>query len=73
MFTNDEDGANLLNDYFQERTIINDDDEEVPVININTLVSRLNSIILKADEVKSVLKSLPLGNALVPTVSTIGI
>ena len=66
MFTNDEDKVNLLNDYFQEQTVINDDNVEVPVINDYNLVSRLNSIILTTDEVTIVLKSLPLGKAAGP-------
>ena len=66
VFTNDEDKANLLNDYFQEQTVINDDNVEVPVINDYNLVSRLNSIILTTDEVTTVLKSLPLGKAAGP-------
>ena len=66
VFTNDEGKANLLNDYFQEQTVINDDNVEVPVINDYNLVSRLNSIILTTDEVTTVLKSLPLGKAAGP-------
>ena len=66
VFTKDEDKANLLNDYFQEQTVISDDNVEVPVINDYNLVSRLNSIILTTDEVKIVLKSLPLGKAAGP-------
>ena len=72
MFTADEDKTNLLNDYFQQQTIINDDDEDVPVINDYDLVSRLNSIFLTADEIKLFLNNFSLVKQLVPTVSTIG-
>ncbi|MEW8542945.1 MAG: endonuclease/exonuclease/phosphatase family protein, partial [Candidatus Thiodiazotropha sp.] len=63
VLTEDEDKANLLNDYFRDQTIINDDNIEVPIINDYNLISRLNRIILTPDEVKIVLKSLPLGKA----------
>ena len=66
MFTNDEDKANLLHDYFQEQTIFYDDNVEVPIINEYNLVSRLNSIIWTADEEKNVLKSLLLGKTAGP-------
>ena len=66
VLTDDEDKANLLNDYFRDQTIINDDNVEVPVNTDYNLVSRLNKITLPHDEVKVVLKSLPLGKAACP-------
>ena len=60
------DKANLLNDYFRDQTIINDDNVEVPIITDYNLVSRLNNITLTHDEVKVLLKSHPLGKAARP-------
>ena len=66
VLTDDEDKANLLNDYFRDQTIINDDNVEVPVITDYNLVSRLNNITLTHDDVKVVLKSFLLGKAVGP-------
>ena len=54
--------ANLLNDFFTAQTVINDQNVDVPDVTDRNVISEL-SIVLTADEVKSVLKSLPVGKA----------
>ena len=62
IFTDDKDKANLLNTFFQNQTILNDQHATLPPL-IHITDSRLSSIILSPIEVKSVLKSLATGKA----------
>ena len=55
--------ANLFNDFFTAQTVINDQNVEVPDVVNHTFISELDIVILTADEVRSVLKSLPIGKA----------
>ena len=55
--------ANLLNDFFTAQTVINDQNVDVPDVTDRNVISELSTIVLTADEVKSVLKSLPVGKA----------
>ena len=55
--------ANLLNDFFTAQTVINDQNTDVPEVTDRNVISELSIIVLAADEVKSVLKSLPVGKA----------
>ena len=62
IFADDKDKANLLNIFFQNQTILNDQHATLPPL-IHITDSRLSSIILSHIEVKSVLKSLATGKA----------
>ena len=62
IFTDDTDKANLLNTFFQNQTILNDQHATLPPL-IHLTDLRLSSIILSPIEVKSVLKSLATGKA----------
>ena len=55
--------ANLFNNFFTAQTVINDQNVEVPDVVNHTFISELDIVILTADEVRSVLKSLPIGKA----------
>ena len=60
------DKANLLNNYFREQTLINDDNVKVPDVANYDIVNELNSIILTPAEIEVILKSLPVGKAVGP-------
>ena len=62
IFTDDKEKANLLNTFFQNQTILNDQHATLPPLTHLTN-SRLSSIIFSPIEVKSVLKSLATGKA----------
>ena len=49
--------------FFTAQTVINDQNVEVPDVVNHTFISELDIVILTADEVRSVLKSLPIGKA----------
>ena len=63
VYTDEQDKANLLNNYFKEQTFLDDSDAELPALPPYNIESTLNSIILTPLEVESVLKSLPIGKA----------
>ena len=58
--------ANLLNNYFRDQTILNDNNVEVPLCPPHDVISELNSLVLNPEEVLSILKSLPTGKAVGP-------
>ena len=51
----------MLNDYFRDQTLLNYINVEVPVINDYPVTSYLDELNLNNDEVRLVLKSLPVG------------
>ena len=61
LYSDEHDKANILNDYFQSQSFLNDKDVHLPAILPTSVTSDLNSIFLTTDEVESVLKMLPLG------------
>ena len=63
IYTDEQDKANLLNNYFKEQTLLDDSNAELPALPPYNIDSTLNSIILNPLEVESVLKSLPIGKA----------
>ena len=63
IYTDEQDKANLLNNYFKEQTLLDDSNTELPALPPYNIESTLNSIILTPLEVESVLKSLPIGKA----------
>ena len=66
IYIDEQDKANLLNNYFKEQTFLDDDDAELPALPPYNTESTLNSIILTPLEIESVLKSLPIGKASAP-------
>ena len=60
------DKANILNDFFRDQTLIDDNGVDLPQFESYDVLSELNSIHITPDEVKTVLKSLPLGKAAGP-------
>ena len=58
--------ANLLNNYFRDQTILNDNNVEVPYCPSHNVFSELDSLVLNREEVSSILKSLPIGKAVGP-------
>ena len=63
VYSDETEKANLLNDFFRDQTLINDKDAVLPDILPYTIHTPLQSIVLSPDEVKEVLKSLPVGKA----------
>ena len=66
LYSDEHDKANILNNYFQSQSFLNDKDVHLPAILPTSVTSDLNSIILTTDEVESVLKILPVGKATGP-------
>ena len=64
--TEDAAKTNILNDFFRDQTLINDNGIELPDITPHSVHSQLSSLIVTPEEVKSVLKSLPVGKAAGP-------
>ena len=62
VYSDDTDKANLLNNFFRDQTLLDDNNAQEPNIdcNVNTLLSNL---VIRPTEVESVLKTLPLGKA----------
>ena len=63
IYTEEHDKANILNNYFQSQTILDDTNAIFPDLPLIHLHSELTSIILTPLEVKSIIKSLPIGKA----------
>ena len=63
IYTDEHDKANILNNYFQSQTILDDTNAILPDLPLIHLHSELTSIVLTPLEVKSILKSLPIGKA----------
>ena len=62
VYTDDEDKANLLNDYFKSQSCLNDNGKEPPQVH-KTIPNDLSSIVTSAEEVKSILETLKIGKA----------
>ena len=63
VYTDEQDEANLLNNYFKKQTHLDDSNAELPALPPYNIETTLNSIILTPLEVVSVLKSQPTGKA----------
>ena len=63
IYTDEQEKANSLNNYFKEQTFLDDGHAEFPFLLSYNVESTLNLIILTPLEVESVLKSLPIGKA----------
>ncbi|MCG8077918.1 MAG: reverse transcriptase family protein, partial [Candidatus Thiodiazotropha taylori] len=61
----DTDKANILNDYFAQQTTLDETNASLPATPLYD-VNTLNSIVTTADEIQSILKSLPVGKAAGP-------
>ena len=66
IYTNEHDKANILNEFFQSQSFLDDREARLPAILPTKLESELNSIVLTMDEVESALKVLPVGKATGP-------
>ena len=63
IYTDETDKANILNDFFQSQTILNEENAVLPDLHPPASIVPLESIIFTADAVESVLKLLPTGKA----------
>ena len=63
IYTDEHDKANILNNYFQSQTILDDTNAILPDLPLIHLQSELTRIVLTPLEVKSILQSLPIGKA----------
>ena len=60
------DKANILNDFFEDQTLLDERNAEIPDIHSYPADSPLSNIVLTSEEVEFVLKSLPVGKAVWP-------
>ena len=63
VYTEEQEKANLLNEFFCEQTVLNDQNAVLPNITPYTVVSQFTELVLTPDEVESLLKSLVDGKA----------
>ena len=66
VFVEEEEKANVLNDFFRDQTLLNDHDAVLPEIAPYLVERCLCSVVFSPDEVKLILKSLPVGKATGP-------
>ena len=66
IITDEIEKANLLNNYFRDQTLINDNNVEIPLINYYNVASNLDSITFTPEDLRPVLQALPLGKAAGP-------
>ena len=64
--TEDTDKANVLNDFFRDQTLINDNGIELPEMTPYNVQYQLSALVITPDEVESVLKSFPVDKAAGP-------
>ena len=62
IYTDNLDKANLLNNYFREQTLINDNDLNASDVANYDVANEISSLILTPAEIEVVLKSLPVGS-----------
>ncbi|MCU7958379.1 MAG: reverse transcriptase family protein, partial [gamma proteobacterium symbiont of Bathyaustriella thionipta] len=63
LVVDDTEKANLLNDFFRDQTLLDDQNIDVPRINNYNVISSLDELIINPEEVRLVLKALPIGKA----------
>ena len=63
LYTENQEKANLLNYFFCEQTVLNDQNAALPNLTPHAVVTPFTSLILRPDKVQSVLKSLADGKA----------
>ena len=66
VFVEEEEKTNVLNDFFRDQTLLNDHDAALPEIAPYLVERCLNSLVLSPNEVKLIIKSLPVGKATGP-------
>ena len=66
LIVDDADKANVLNGFFRDQTIINDNGVELPHFDSYNVLSELSSLHITPDEIETVFKSLPVGKAAGP-------
>ena len=65
IFTDETDKANVLNDFFLDQTIL--DDQHAPIPNIEPYTDNtMSSLVITPLELESIMKCLPLGKAVGP-------
>ena len=67
MITDERDKANVLNNYFQSQTFLNDQDAVLPDLPRSSVESQLQSIVITPSEVELVLETLSIGKASGPS------
>ena len=63
LYTEEQEKANLLNEFFCEQTVLNNQNAVLPNITPYTVASRFTELVLTPDEVESLLKSVADGKA----------
>ena len=63
IYSDERDKANILNDYFQSQTLLDDQNAVLPELPLSVTYTQLSQIVLTPLEVESVLKTLTIGKA----------
>ena len=63
IYTDDYDKANIINNYFQSQTLLEEQNAVLPDLHFDTIEPQLSHIVLSPNEVERVLETLPLGKA----------
>ena len=63
IYSNDIENANILNDHFKGKTNLQDNNKELPKLNISDNTPSIHGIKLNPKEVKDILQNLQLGNS----------
>ena len=66
VYSDEKEKANVLNDFFRDQTLLDDQNAEIPEVVPYPVLHNLDFISLTPDEVNSILKSLPIGKATGP-------
>ena len=57
---------NIFNDYFRDQILLDEDNVTLPAIDNYIVNEQLSSLVLTTDEVKAILRTLPVGKAVGP-------
>ena len=66
IYTDETDKANILTDFFQSQTVLNEENAVLPDLPPPASIVPLESIVFTADEVESILQLLPTGKSSAP-------
>ena len=66
VYSDEVEKANIFNDYFRDQTLLDEDNVTLPAIDNYIVNEPLSSLVFTTDEVKAILRTLPVGKAVGP-------
>ena len=66
VYSDEVEKTNIFNDYFRDQTLLDEDNVTLPAIDNYIVNEPLNSLVFTTDEVKAILRTLPVGKAVGP-------